>query len=72
MIEEYTLNTAIATGCQTIVDLGPEAHEYNGTMYSVCSYFEIEEFNAESPEHMNFFEPCTCYLSAGGSTVFTS
>ena len=37
ILEEYELNTAIATGCQTIMDLGPEDHEYNGTYYTQCS-----------------------------------
>lgn len=70
--EEYQLDTAIATGCGTIVDLGPEEHDYNGTHYTVCDYFGEETFDAESPESMNFFETCSCYLSAGGGTVFTS
>ena len=71
--EEYALDTAIATGCGTIVDLGPEDHEYNGKYYTACSYFGEETFDAESPANMNFFfESCSCYLSAGGSTVFTS
>ena len=70
--EEYALDTAIATGCGTIVDLGPEDHEYNGKQYTACSYFGEETFDAESPAIMNFFESCSCYLSAGGSTVFTS
>ena len=72
VVEEYQLDTAIATGCQTKVDLGPEAHEYNGKIYSVCDYFGQETFDAESPAYMNFFETCSCYLSAGGATVFTS
>lgn len=72
VVEEYQLDTAIATGCQQIVDLGPEAHEYNGTYYTACSYFGEETFDAESPAQMNFFETCSCYLSAGGATVFTS
>ena len=70
--EEYQLDTAIATGCGTIVDLGPEDHEYNGKFYTACSYFGEETFDAESPANMNFFETCSCYLSAGGGTVFTS
>lgn len=72
LIEEYQIDTAIATGCGTIVDLGPEAHEYNGEFYTACSHFKEETFEAESPAHMNFFENCSCYLSAGGGTVFTS
>lgn len=72
VVEEYQLNTAIATGCQEIVNLGPEDQEYNGTYYVACSYFGEETFEAESPAHMNFFETCSCYLSAGGATVFTS
>lgn len=71
-IEEYQLDTAIATGCGTIVDLGPEDHEYNGKFYTACSYFKKETFDAENPAQMNFFEPCSCYLSAGDGTVFTS
>ena len=71
-VEEYQLDTAIATGCEEIVNLGPVEHEYNGTLYSVCSYFGQETFGAEQPENMNFFETCSCYLSAGGATVFTS
>ena len=72
VVEEYQLDTAIATGCQVIVNLGPEDHEYNGTWYSACSYFGEETFDAESPANMNFFESCSCYLSAGGDSVFTS
>lgn len=71
-VEEYQLDTAIATGCETIVNLGPEDHEYNGTFYTACSYFGQETFDAEPPAQMNFFETCSCYLSAGGATVFTS
>lgn len=70
--EVYQLDTAIATGCQEIVNLGPEDKEYNGKYYSACSYFGEETFDAESPAQMNFFETCSCYLSAGGATVFTS
>ena len=72
VVEEYQLDTAIATGCGTIVDLGPEDHEYNGNFYTACSYFGEETFDAESPAQMNFFEKCSCYLSAGGGTVLTS
>ena len=71
-VEEYQLDTAIATGCETIVNLGPEDHEYYGTFYTACSYFGQETFDAEPPAQMNFFETCSCYLSAGGATVFTS
>lgn len=71
-IEEYQLDTAIATGCVTVVNLGPEDHLYNGSFYPACSYFGEETFDAESPAHMNFFETCSCYLSAGGDSVFTS
>ena len=72
IFEEYQLDTAIATGCQVTVNLGPEDHEYNGKFYTACSYFGEETFDAESPKHMNFFETCSCYLSAGVGTVFTS
>lgn len=72
VVEEYQLDTAIATGCQEIVNLGPEDHYYNGKFYTACSYFGEETFDAESPANMNFFETCSCYLSAGGGTVFTS
>lgn len=72
VIEEYQMDTAIATGCGTIVDLGPEAHKYNGKFYTACDYFGEETFDAESPAHMTFFETCSCYLSAGGGTIFTS
>ncbi|MCD7736457.1 MAG: hypothetical protein LUI07_05790 [Lachnospiraceae bacterium] len=71
-IEEYELNKAIATGCQTIMDLGPEDHEYNGTYYTQCSYWKTEEFDFEDPAKMVFFENCSCYLSSGSTTVFTS
>ena len=46
VIEEYQMDTAIATGCGTIVDLGPEAHEYNGKFYTACDYFGEETFDA--------------------------
>ena len=69
-VEEYHLNTAIASGCETIMDLGPEDHEYNGTYYTQCSYWEEEEFD-ENSANMTFFENCSCYLSSGVN-VFTS
>ncbi|MCD7840255.1 MAG: hypothetical protein LUG46_06505 [Erysipelotrichaceae bacterium] len=72
MIEEYVLDTAIATGCETIMDLGPEDHEYNNTYYTQCSYWDTEEFDSEDPAYMSFFESCSCYLSAGDTPVFTS
>lgn len=71
MIEEYELNTAIASGCSTIVDLGPEDHTYNGTYYTVCSYFGEKSYDSEDPAYMTFFENCSCYLSSGVE-VFTS
>ncbi len=73
MVEEYVLDTAIATGCQNIVNLGNTDHEYNGTYYTTCSYYKQEEMESENPESMNFFEDtCSCYISAGGETMFTS
>ncbi len=73
LVEEYELNTAVATGCQTLVDLGPEDHEYNGTYYTNCTYFENETFDSESPQTVNFWEnECTCYLSSGDTIIFTS
>lgn len=71
VVEEYELNTAMATGCASVVSLGPEDHEYNGKYYTVCDEFKQEIFRAESPAYMNFFENCSCYLSAGVQ-VFTS
>ncbi len=73
LVEEYELNTAIATGCEEIVNLGPEDGTYNGTVYTACSYFDTGTYDAENPTYMSFFEGrCSCYLSAGGETVFTS
>lgn len=72
VIEEYQLDTAIATGCGTIVDLGPEGIWDDGEFHTACGYFEEETFDARDPENMNFFETCSCYLSANGGTVFTS
>ncbi len=72
-VEEYELNTAIATGCDNTVSLGPMDYEYKGTYYTVCSEYDQGTYDSESPENMNFFEGhCSCYLSAGGETVFTS
>lgn len=70
-IEVYDLSTSIASGCASVVSLGPEDHEYNGTYYTVCEEFKQEIFAAEDPAYMNFFENCSCYLSAGVQ-VFTS
>lgn len=70
--EEYELNTAIATGCHTVVSLGPgdDTHktcdEYNVDIYRIMPQME-------PPQQINFYEDsCTCYLSAGTGTLFTS
>ncbi len=72
-VEEYELNTAIATGCDNKVSLGPYDYEYNGTFYTTCSEYDQGTFDSESPTVANFFpDGCSCYLSAGGEIVFTS
>ena len=69
----FELNAAIATGCQNIVDIGPA-----GGGYDVCDDFKEEEFTpfsvpTEPPSYQNFWQgSCSCYLSAGVETVFTS
>lgn len=73
--EEYELNSAIATGCDLKVSLGPEM-----AGYAACKEYEdafIESFGASTmsldPVNQNFYQDvCSCYLSAGGQTVFTS
>lgn len=74
--EDFALNSAIAAGCQEIVNMGPE--DPSG-QFNVCSdYIQPEsmrpgfEMMAE-PVSGNFYkESCSCYLSAAGGTVFTS
>ena len=46
--EEYALDTAIATGCGTIVDLGPEDHEYNGKYYNSLHIYSFEIVKEQS------------------------
>ena len=72
--EEYELNTAIASGCGTIVSLGPGGDG----IHSMCSEYE-DAFDMEAallsvePTKTNFYEgSCSCYLSAGDGTLFTS
>lgn len=73
--EEYELNTTIATGCDKKVSLGPEIGGYKA-----CEEYRdafIEGFAGSpmslDPSEQNFYENiCSCYLSAGGETVFTS
>lgn len=77
VLEHYELDTSIASGCQRVISLGPEPGDYNGTSYPVCKEYEIIEFSnfkaAESPaSNVSFFDSCSCYLTAGGDSVFTS
>lgn len=71
-IEFYELDTAIASGCSHIVSLGPE--ERDGL--SICEEYkqDLMLFSvSRPPEQSNFYEDnCSCYLSAGGDTIFTS
>lgn len=69
--EDYELNAAIASGCQTIISLGPGDDRYG---YEICKEY-IPQTRARSlpPSATNFYEQtCSCYLSAGDGTMFTS
>ena len=78
-IEEYTLDTAIASGCMSVVNLGPGDDRYG---YKVCSDYEVDlgisayawnPGDKMDPTVTNFYpESCSCYLSAGTGTMFTS
>lgn len=73
--EDYEVNTAIATGCDLKVSLGPAI-----AGYTACKEYEdafVEGFYGSpmsvDPIVQNFYEKvCSCYLSAGSETVFTS
>lgn len=69
--EEYELNAAIATGCQTIISLGP-----GDDVNSVCDEYKVELYarsRSVDPFNGNFYEgSCSCYLSAGDGTLATS
>lgn len=69
--DEYELNTAIASGCQTQISLGP-----GDSTHEVCDEYKVEVFSAEPQTRslpLNFYEDsCTCYLSAGVGTLMTS
>ena len=71
--ECFELNAAIASGCNNVVSIGPA-----GGGYDVCDEYKEEEFMLfsvphEPPASQNFWEEsCSCYLSAGVETVFTS
>lgn len=75
--EEYELNASIATGCQEIVSLGP-GDEILG--FITCSEYDQplppapqSMFRSKEPEEVNFYEnSCSCYLSAGIGSLFTS
>lgn len=77
--ESFAVNTSIASGCTTRVNLGPgdsvlgytECSDYQGG-------FEISLYAWQPGDHMsgtntNFYpENCDCYLDAGESLMFTS
>lgn len=69
--EDYELNVAIATGCESIKNLGPgdESHD-------VCTDFIIDfgiDTYASPAAETYFYEgSCLCYLTAPGSAIFTS
>lgn len=68
--EDYDLNTAIASGCQTIVSLGPGDDDH-----AVCREYitQFSILDSVEPVPENFYEDsCSCYLSAGIGTLFTS
>ena len=91
-VEIYEINTAIATGCGQVVNLGPgntlhktcdsylEQMDMGGGVYAGDVYYTDQHPDCEldsnhlSPAKMNFYDDggCSCYLSAQGSTVFTS
>lgn len=69
--EEFELDAAIATGCGTVVSLGPGDDDH-----AICSEY-IQDLSLFSdhlpPQYANFYEgSCSCYLSAGVGTLFTS
>ncbi|MCD8381764.1 MAG: hypothetical protein LUC30_02425 [Clostridiales bacterium] len=70
-IEEYELNTAIASGCSIRVSLGPgEYYDTDtGTYYTVCEEYDQGTYDSV----VNFYDDsCSCYLSSGDSPLMTS
>lgn len=68
--EDYELNAAIATGCTTIRNLGPEDGDH-----TACDGFKYDFYTATYALEAgtNFYENnCECYLNAAGSPLFTS
>lgn len=65
-IEEFTINTAIAAGCASIISFGPGVYGYE-----TCKEY-IQEFSLARTAN-NFYEKnCNCYVNASGGALMTS
>ena len=82
-IEEYHLSDKIATGCKTIVDIGPGYYwPADGTYKSECDYYKSRRTGVSSAssnvswygedDWEYAYTNCTCYHTAGDSTLLTS
>ncbi len=84
--EEYTLASAIASGCTYVPSFAPEDFEYNGKFYELCDEF-AEELSigdivtkiGDTAGSLSTFgsgtfmeNSCDCFISSSGSTLFTS
>ena len=81
-IEEYHLSDKIATGCKTIVDLGPGYFSPTaGGFVSTCDSYkdsvpqttsgDVSWYGEDDAEY-KYNATCTCYHTAGDSTLLTS
>lgn len=77
-VECFELNDKIATGCGTVVNLGP-----GNANYEPCEdYYPVipDQFGVQwkpgdhmGPIQTNFYpDSCDCYLTAGTGLLFTS
>ncbi|MCD8382725.1 MAG: hypothetical protein LUC30_07415 [Clostridiales bacterium] len=74
-VELFQLNTAIASGCTTTVDFGPDPSQNDGG--KTCEYFgDPFAVSAAADGPIVFYESdsstCDCYYSSGDMNYVTS
>lgn len=72
--ESFAVNTSIASGCTTQVNLGPGDvnHEMCKDYAGSWGGFSMYSFG-DTPVQTNFYPgSCDCYLDAGEGLMFTS
>lgn len=79
-VECFELNDKIATGCGTVVNLGPgdASHQRCDSYPYIPDRFGVQDWNPGDhvgPIQTNFYpdsQICDCYVTAGTSLLFTS